>query len=428
MTTSTSPTVTADDPAQLTVIGVDGSGLSAAARETLATADVIVGAPQLLDGLPDTTTGERLPLGRLEPVLDRLRATASTSHAVILAGGDPGLFGIVRRLRMEGLTPEVVPAVSHVATLFARLGLSWESAAVVSAHGRDLAPALNACRALPVVAVLTGPGSGPAELGAGLVGWPRRLSIGERLGTAQERVVTDLTPEQAASSTWAEPNTVVTLPEPADPQGTHLSGGDPRGAYPAAAAWHNQPAAAPEAGWALPEDAYTHRDSMITKQEVRALALARLRPRIGQLIWDVGAGSGSVGIECAALGAAVIAVEADPRACDLVRGNAARHQVTVRVVPGRAPQALTALPDPDAVFLGGGGTEVLQAVVARRPPRLVATFAGLDRLTAAVQVLRDHGYQVDAVQLSASRLANFGASSLRLTGTNPIVVLTGERS
>jgi precorrin-6Y C5,15-methyltransferase (decarboxylating) len=230
---------------------------------------------------------------------------------------------------------------------------------------------------------------------------------------------------------------VVVLAAPADPR-ANPQGRDPLPpdrqetgpirADPGGAPWHNQPAAAPHAGWALPEEAYAHRNSMITKREVRALAVARLRPRLGQLIWDVGAGSGSVGIECAALGAAVIAVDVDPNACDLVRDNAARHEVTVRVVPGAAPQALAALPDPDAVFIGGGGIQVLRAVAARRPPRLVAALAGLDRLVTAVRLLREHGYRVDAVQLSASRLADLGRDSLRLTGTNPIVVLTGERS
>jgi precorrin-6Y C5,15-methyltransferase (decarboxylating) len=291
-----------------------------------------------------------------------------------------------------------------------------------------MAGALNACRALPVVAVLTGPGAGPRELGAGLAGWPRRIVVGERLGSSRERVVTELTPEQAAIGRWAEPNTVVTLPVPHP--GT---GGEPAVACEAAgfeepSVWHDQPAAAPGAGWALPEDAYLHRNSMITKREVRALVVARLRPRLGTMIWDVGAGSGSVGIECAALGAAVIAVDADPGACDLVRRNAARHGACVRVVPGRAPQVLGGLPDPDAVFLGGGGPEALDAVARRGPARVVATLAGLDRLVAGADLLRGHAYRVDAVQLSASRLSGLGRESLRLTGTNPIVVLTGERS
>ncbi|MER7474309.1 bifunctional cobalt-precorrin-7 (C(5))-methyltransferase/cobalt-precorrin-6B (C(15))-methyltransferase, partial [Micromonospora sp. NPDC000018] len=187
----------------------------------------------------------------------------------------------------------------------------------------------------------------------------------------------------------------------------------------------NQPAAAPAGGWALPESAYTHRASMITKSEVRALAVARLRPRLGRLVWDVGAGSGSVGIECALLGAAVVAVDRDPTAP--VRANAARHGVDVRLVVGAAPGALHGLPDPDAVFVGGGGTDVLAAVAHRRPDRVVVTLAAVDRVAPAVGLLRAAGYAVEGVQLSAARLADLPGGSIRLAATNPVVVLTGER-
>ena len=217
---------------------------------------------------------------------------------------------------------------------------------VVTAHGRELGPALNACRALPAVAVLTAPGAGAAEIGAGLTGWARRLVVAEHLGTPAERV-TWTTPEQAVTRAWADPHVLLSLAAPAGAadgdlvvrtgaadrdgvvgpgdagrsgdaglagDGAPAGDGGPAGVGPVRA--DNQPAAAPVGGWALPESAYRHRDSMITKAEVRALAVARLRPRLGRLVWDVGAGSGSVGIECALLGAAVIAVERDPAACD----------------------------------------------------------------------------------------------------------------
>ncbi|MBM0280143.1 precorrin-6Y C5,15-methyltransferase (decarboxylating) subunit CbiT [Micromonospora sp. STR1s_6] len=177
----------------------------------------------------------------------------------------------------------------------------------------------------------------------------------------------------------------------------------------------------------MPEDRYAHRDSMITKSEVRALAVARLRPRLGRLIWDVGAGSGSVGIECALLGAAVLAVERDPEAGATIRANAAAHAVHVRLVVGPAPAALADLPEPDAVFVGGGGVDVLTAVLARQPERVVLTLAALDRVAPAVSLLRAAGYTVEGCQLSAARLADLPGGSIRLAATNPVVVLTGER-
>ncbi|MEH0846360.1 hypothetical protein V6U81_28695, partial [Micromonospora sp. CPCC 205711] len=335
---------------------------------------------------------------------------------------------------VEGEWDEVMAvvkqAVDVVAAAFARAGLDWDGAAVVTAHGRDPGPALNACRALPLVAVLTAPGAGAAEIGAGLAGWSRRLVVAELLGTAAERV-TWTTPEQAAGRAWADPHVLLSLaPDgaptvalpPGVPAGATASGGRPTVGGMRA---DDQPAAAPAGGWALPESAYAHRNSMITKAEVRALAVARLRPRLGRLVWDVGAGSGSVGIECALLGAAVIAVERDPDAP--IAANAARHGVDVRVVIGAAPDALRGLPDPDAAFVGGGGTDVLAAVAARRPARVVVTLAALDRVAPAVRLLRDAGYTVEGSQLAAARLTDLPGGSIRLAATNPVVVLTGER-
>ncbi|SCE71235.1 precorrin-6Y C5,15-methyltransferase (decarboxylating) [Micromonospora chaiyaphumensis] len=393
------------------VAGIDAAGRPAhpALAEALAGAGLVVGAARHLAAVPVPAGCATVVLGPLAPALDRLAAAvAAGTPAVVLASGDPGFFGIVRRLRAAGLPVRVLPAVSSVAAAFARAGLPWDGAAVVTAHGRDPRPALNACRALPAVAVLTAPGAGAAELGAGLAGWDRRLVVAEHLGTPDERV-TWTTPAGAAATSWADPHVVLSLAPETAP-------GAPRA--------DDQPAAAPAGGWALPESAYAHRDSMITKAEVRALAVARLRPRLGRFVWDVGAGSGSVGIECALLGAAVLAVERDPDAP--IRANAARHGVDVRVVTGTAPAALAGLPDPDAVFVGGGGVDVLAAVADRRPPRVVATLAALDRVAPAVHLLRAAGYAVDGCQLAAARLADLPGGSLRLAATNPVVLLTAE--
>ncbi|MER7441238.1 precorrin-6y C5,15-methyltransferase (decarboxylating) subunit CbiE [Micromonospora avicenniae] len=421
-------------PATLTVVGIDAAdgpsrpGLA----EALDGAGLVVGAARHLAAAPLPAGCATVTLGPLAPALERIaRAVTDGVPAVVLASGDPGLFGIVRRLRAAGLTPRVLPAVSSVAAAFARAGRSWDDAAVVSAHGRDLGPALNACRALPAVAVLTAPGAGAAEIGAGLVGWSRRLVVAENLGTDAERVV-ETTPADAAARVWSDPHVLLCLVEPADdsPTGADATSGATSGAGASAGAGmrrDNQPAAAPGGGWALPESAYAHRASMITKSEVRALAVARLRPRLGRLVWDIGAGSGSVGIECGLLGAAVVAVDRDPDAAALIRSNAQTHRVDVRVVTGAAPAALAGLPEPDAVFVGGGGPEVLAAVAERRPGRVVATLAAVDRVGPAVTLLRAAGYAVDGVQLSAARLADLPGGSIRLAATNPVVVLTGER-
>jgi precorrin-6Y C5,15-methyltransferase (decarboxylating) len=177
-------------------------------------------------------------------------------------------------------------------------------------------------------------------------------------------------------------------------------------------------------GWGLPEDRFAHRAGMITKAEVRAVALGKLEvPPVG-VLWDVGAGSGSVAVECARLAPdlRVIAVERDERDSERIRANAAAHHATVEVVVGPAPGALEALPDPDRAFIGGGGLDVLDAVLARLRPDgvVVATYATLDRAAEAWNRLGS------LVQVAVSRGETIGRpAGVRLAAENPVFVCWG---
>jgi precorrin-6Y C5,15-methyltransferase (decarboxylating) len=472
----------------ITVVGMDGSGLGAQAEAALAAATLVVGARRHLAAVPALTAPSRaqtMVLGELAPALDAL--AAHHGDAVVLASGDPGFFGIVRALRERGLAFTVLPAVSSVALAFARAGLAWDDAVVVSAHGRDPRPAVNVCRAYPKVAVLTGPGCGPAQIGAALKGWDRRLVVAEHLGAEDERL-TECSPAEAASRAWADPNVVLALAgspasragspasradssathagssaihagSPAPPRGPgkvmnaafitkvederHIhnerqdagageeagagwreEAGGSAGAGVADAGWVAGGHRAPE-GWALGEDEFDNRDAVMTKAEVRALALARLGPGPGMLVWDVGAGSGSVGIECARFGAAVIAVERDAVRCERVRANATRHGVDVRVVAGTAPGALGGLPDPDAVFVGGGGPEVVEAAAARHPARIVVALAAVERAGLAIAALAAAGYAADGALVQAARFASLSSGVHRLAAINPVFLVWG---
>ncbi len=418
----------------ITVVGMDGSPLSPQAEAALAGATLVAGARRHLAAVSTlapvparpAATANGLPqaqvivLGELAPALDAL--AAHDGDAVVLASGDPGFFGIVRALRERGLACTVLPAVSSVATAFARASLPWDDAAVVSAHGRDPRPALNVCRAHPKVAVLTGPGCGPAEIGAALAGWDRRLIVCEHLGSAAERV-TECSPAGAAERAWDDPNVVLVLAGTEAGPGRRGAVGEANGAGGTAGPGWAWPPRAVLGGWALSEDEFDSRDAVLTKAEVRALALARLAPGPGLLVWDVGAGSGSVAVECARFGAAVIAVERDAVRCQRIRANAARHGVDVRVVPGEAPGALGGLPDPDAVFVGGGGAAVIGAVAARRPGRIVVALAAVERAGPAHAALTAAGYAADGALVQAARLAPLPGDVHRLAATNPVFLL-----
>lgn len=397
----------------VTVLGWDGRPLPGDAAAVLTGADLVVGGRRHLDAVPVPPDARTVVMGDVTAALDEVCAQAADGRrVVVLASGDPGFFGIVRALRSRGVLPRVLPAVSSVAAAFARLGLPWDDALVVSAHGRDLRPVVHACRAHPKVAVLTGPDADPAAIGASLVGTGRRIVVAEDLGG--DECVTECTPDEAAGRSWRDPNIVLVLDQTrASGERGWLHGAGRTGAAP---------------GWALDVEAFDHRDGMVTKPEVRALALARLGPRLGELVWDVGAGSGAVGIECAGLGAAVVAVDRDADACSLVQGNADAHEVPLQVVCGQAPDVLAELPHPDAVFVGGGGPDVVTACADRRPARLVVAVAAVERVGPTLAALTAGGYHADGVQLAASRLSALPDGSHRLAAANPVYVLWGVRT
>jgi precorrin-6Y C5,15-methyltransferase (decarboxylating) len=168
---------------------------------------------------------------------------------------------------------------------------------------------------------------------------------------------------------------------------------------------------------------------MITKAETRALVLSRLGPGLGDLIWDVGAGSGSVAVECARLGAAAIAVERDRESCGRIRENASRHGVCVRVLEGEAPEALRDLPEPDAVFIGGSGgnfEEILKLSAARARRAVVLSLICLERVVPAGRILEGCGLEVETTLMQASRVKGIGEMH-RLAAEGPVFMVWGRR-
>lgn len=395
----------------ITVIGLDGSALPAGARQRLDRAALVVGGRRHLEHVELPTGARTIVLGDDVPGALQ-QVVQETDHVVVLASGDPGLFGVLRMVRL--LVPsrdvEVLPAVSSVSRAFATAGVRWDDAEVVSAHGRDARAALAVVRRAAKVAVLTDRTCGPRQVAGALAGRDDRvLVVAERLGLPDQRLTTASPAEVAARDDWRDPNVVLVLDKAGDE--------GPRG-------WRAGGLHAP-AAWALPAEAFAHRDSMITKPEVRALVLARLGPGPGSVVWDIGAGSGSVAVECARFGADVHAVERSAAAAATVRDNAQAHAVPVHVVVGAAPQALTGLPDPDAVFVGGGGPEVVAACVARAPGRVVVALAQLELVAPTLAALV--GYRTDTVLMQAAQVQPL-AGGHRLAPANPVFVVSGARS
>ncbi|MFG2558534.1 precorrin-6y C5,15-methyltransferase (decarboxylating) subunit CbiE [Streptomyces sp. NPDC048496] len=376
---------------RVTVIGWDGSPLTAVATAALSAATLVAGAAHHL-ALPEVpAAAERIRLGSIDLAARRIAGHRGT--AVVLADGDPGFFGVVRNLRApeHGLEVEVVPAVSAVATAFARAGMPWEDAQIVVAHPRTLRRAVNVCRAHHKVAVLTSPGAGPAELALLLDGVHRTFVICEELGTAREQV-TVLTSDKAADHVWRDPNVVIVIGGGPEQQttGAWISGRHPHGVR----------------GWALPSDAYpdSATDPEGESPGLRAAQLARLGPRGGDLVWDIGSGSGALSVEAARFGAAVLAVDSDPDACARTAAAARTFGVQLQVVHGRAPHVLERLPEPDVVRIGGGGVPVVTAVADRRPERIVTHASTRDEAEALGAALTGNGYTVECALLQSVEL------------------------
>jgi len=377
---------------RVTVIGWDGSPPSDAARAALDAATLVAGTRRHLS-LPQVPAGaEQIVLGSIDIAARRIAKHRGT--AVVLADGDPGFFGVVRALRdpEHGLEVEVVPGVSAVARAFARAGMPWDDARVVAVTSRTLRRAVNVCRAYPKVAVLTAPGAGPAELSLLLTGVHRTFVICEELGTEQEQI-TVLTSDKVADHIWRDPNVVLVVGgiSSAAPgvagRGGWIAGRDP--GFPG-----------PVRGWAMPASEYGGH----LPAQVRAFQLARLGPRTGDLVWDIGAADGSLAVEAARFGAAVIAVDRDADSCDWITANARRSGVQMHVVHGSAPEALEDLPEPDVIRIGPADPEVAAACAARRPERIVTSAATRDQAEAVSRALEEGGYDVERALLQSVEL------------------------
>jgi precorrin-6Y C5,15-methyltransferase (decarboxylating) len=356
-------------------IGADGwDGLSPAARRAIEGAEVLRGSARQLSLVPD-------------PVRE-LPAAHPGRRVVVLASGDPMSSGIGTTLvRWFGAAAvDVVPHPSSVTWACSRMGWSVEETTVVSVVWKPvelLAAQVSPGRRL---LVLGADGSTPAEVARRLTDWgygASRLTALAQLGGPGERRFTGTAADWPHEQT--DPLTITAVEAVADPGTVPLS------TVPG-----------------LPDDAYRN-DGQLTKRDVRAVTLSRLVPLPGQLLWDVGAGAGSIGIEWMRVhpSCRAVAVEADPERAHRVGQNAARLGVPgLQVVRGRAPEALGDLPAPDAVFVGGGATVpgVLENCWDALPPggRLVVNAVTVESEAVLAQWRERVGGQLTRLQVATA--------------------------
>lgn len=407
---------------KVTIIGV-GPGnpdlLSRAALDAIGIADVVIGAHRALVGIDVPPDVVRCELVKTADIVAALTDAASWQCAVVVMTGDVGLFSGARRL-VEALSGDaqvdvrVIPGISSASYLAARLARPWQDWRFVSAHGVACDIVAEAERAGELFLATSG-GEDPSRLSGELVqaGFgDARVTVAERLSYPDERI-TRATASEIAGQTFDDLN--VMLIEFAGCAGS-----------PANSRW-------PYASSGIPDELFIRGDVPMTKQEVRAVALAKLRLTATDTVWDVGAGTGSVSIEAALIARAgsVWAVERNATGVRLIRENADAFGCgNVHAVPGVAPEALAKLPVPDAVFVGGSAGElpsIVEAALEKNSQvRLCVPCVTVETLTEACALLSGSRFKgFEACQVSAARAEAVGSHHL-MKAQNPVFLVSAR--
>ena len=395
----------------VTLIGM-GSGqpenLTLQGLAALRQADLILGARRLLAVLPAGCTENRAAAYRPDEVAELLQ-TSGAENAVLVYSGDTGFYSgassMIEKLEALGVRARVLPGLSSIQLLAAALGRPWQGWNLVSAHGRTCDPVAECMQGRPTF-FLTGGSEDPATLCAQLAAegfGDVQGVVGQCLGTPEEKLFRGSVKELAAGRF----NSLsVLLVEAAE--------------------------VLPRRAPGLPDEAFERGDVPMTKQEVRAAVLAKLAVRPEDILWDVGAGTGSVSVELALVAprGRVYAVECRPEGCALIKANREKFRTrNLVLVEGLAPAALSDLPAPDAVFIGGSRgslAAIVDAALDKNPDaRICVSAIALETLSAAVAALTAKGRTVQVSQIAVSRAKAVGGLHLMMA-QNPIYLITGE--
>lgn len=407
---------------KVTIIGA-GPGnpdlLSRSALDAIGIADVVIGAHRVLVGIDVPPDVVRCELVKTADIVAALTDAASWQRAVVVMTGDVGLFSGARRL-VEALSGDarvdvrIIPGISSASYLAARLARPWQDWRFASAHGVACDIVAEAERTGELFLVTSG-GEDPSRLSGELVqaGFgDARVTVAERLSYPDERI-TCATASEIAGQTFDDLNVML----------IEFAGG---AGSPTNSRW-------PYASSGIPDELFIRGDVPMTKQEVRAVALAKLRLTATDTVWDVGAGTGSVSIEAALIARAgsVWAVERNATGVRLIRENADAFGCgNVHAVPGVAPEALAKLPVPDAVFVGGSAGElpsIVEAALEKNSQvRLCVPCVTVETLTEACALLSGSRFKgFEACQVSAARAEAVGSHHL-MKAQNPVFLVSAR--
>ncbi|WP_151735333.1 precorrin-6y C5,15-methyltransferase (decarboxylating) subunit CbiE [Paenibacillus tengchongensis] len=399
-------------------IGEDGAGgLSPRSLGLIQDSEVLLGGERQLAFFTNYG-GQKIALqGGLAAFAGRLEEVRLTRRAVVLASGDPLFFGIggylVQRFGPEQV--EIIPHYSSVQLAFARLGDSWQDAELISLHGRPIRGLAQRIDGRRKVALLTDDRNSPARIAAYLLEFGMteyEAFVCEELGGPGESCgfweLAELA--EQADGAFSGLNTVILRQKNME---------------------HRL-----RRGFAYPDEAFAQRrpdKGLITKREVRALALSELNLSAAAVVWDIGSGSGAVAAECARIACQgrVYAVEKEAVNLPNMESNRLKFRADYEIIRAKAPEGLERLPDPDAIFVGGSGGELanivaLSAVRLRPGGRIVVTAITVETLHGAMKAMEAAGLMPEVTMLQASRGKPIGGMT-RFEGLNPVYVVKGEK-
>jgi len=410
----------AEEKVHIVGIGDDGvEGMTAQARRLVEAADVLVGPESCSTLVPAVLRGRLVSAANLEELVERIEA-AGAKRVVVLASGDPLFYGTARYVcsKLGKDRFEVVPHVSSMQLAFARVKESWEDAFLANLSGQSIERVVDRVRSSETAGLFTSdqwpaPAVARALLDEGIDYF--QAYVCENLGSPDERV-TQGSLADIAKDSFATPNVMILVRK---------------------ARVADKPGHVGTRMFGNPDECFLQsrpKRGLLTPAEVRSLALAELQLRPTSEVWDVGAGSGSVGLEAARIArdGRVHAIEMDPDDHALIRENAARFGVmNLNPVLGRAPEAWASLPDPDAIYVGGSGRDVAMLVEqawSRLKPggRLVTACNSIENLAAMHTLLRsrsnDAAYWMVNIARGIEQL-----DRIRFEAINPIFLIAATK-
>jgi precorrin-6Y C5,15-methyltransferase (decarboxylating) len=400
-------------------VGSDGlAGLTSRARNLLLDAEVVFGPESVLRTLPEVRAEKRIVGADLQETLTALNGSLGRKRTVLVAGGDPLFYGVARYLcdRLGKDRFEILPHVSTMQLAFARVKESWEEAYLTNLQTHPLSTVLDRIRTAETVGLFTTEHQGPNEIARQLLERGLdyfRVYVCENLGGPDERV-TQGELADVRDMEFAPLNVVILKRKPGRP---------------------DQPAGKSHLRrFGNPDDIFAQsrpKSGLITQAEVRAIALAELAIGPASVVWDVGAGSGSVAIEAARLSepGPVYAIEQDAADYHLILANAQTFgAANLKAIHGIAPEVFAGLPSPDAVFVGGTGHEIARlleaAWTALRPDgRMVVNVATLESLGTTHRVLKQLAGHAGVLLINIARGTD-QLETVRFEAVNPTFLLT----